>query len=241
MTSLRIVVLAGFTAVAVLWSAAYWLGPAGWIGAALAIAALYSYLYLTSGEAVLRLHKAREAAPGEFPEFERELAAAARRLLMAPPRLYVIPETAANSLVAGGDGEQSAVAVTEGLLGKLDAGELRVLAAHEVARIRMGDAAIECVVARLAMWLGGGGLGRAFVRLSLSPRHEFEEDSEAVKLAGGGPALASLIEKMRESNRAAPLRSAHAATDHLWMVNPGAFPAPFETHLPVLRRVGRLK
>lgn len=241
MTNLRIVVLAGLTAVAAMWTAAYWLGPAGWVGAAIAVSLLYSYLYFTSGDAVLRLHEAYEAAPGEHTELKLALANAAEACHVPAPKLCVIPEVASNSLVTGGDGEQSAVAVTQGLLRSLGPDDLRTLAVHEVSRIRAGDAAIECVVARLALWLGDGTLARAFVRLSLSPRHEYEEDDEAAKHTGDRAALARVIETMRESNRVSPLTTAHAATHHLWMVNPAAVAAPYETHLPVLRRVERLK
>jgi heat shock protein HtpX len=88
---------------------------------------------------VLSLYKARPLAPHELPELHRiieELAANAQ--LPAKPRLHYVPSKMMNAFAVGRR-EDSAIAVTDGLLRAMSLRQLAGILAHEVAHIRSGD------------------------------------------------------------------------------------------------------
>ncbi|HTR81243.1 MAG TPA: M48 family metalloprotease [Bacteroidota bacterium] len=86
------------------------------------------------------------------------------------PRLYIIPDPDPNAFATGKDPEHACIAVTEGLLEKLDREELQGVIAHEMGHVRNYDIRMMTVVAALigAVMLlsevglrsGGFGIGR---------------------------------------------------------------------------------
>ena len=92
-----------------------------------------------SSKLVLRLYKARPVAPNELIELQalmRELTA--RADLPAVPALHYVPSQMMNAFAVGRP-EDSAIAVTDGLLRGLDMRQLAGVLAHEVSHIRSGD------------------------------------------------------------------------------------------------------
>ena len=130
--------------------------------------------YYSSDKIVLGISRARPAAKEEFPHLYHVvegLAIAAG--LPAPPKCYVIEDTAPNAFAAGRKPETAVICVTTGLLAKLDRVELEGVIAHEMSHIKNYDVRLQTlvvvmagVVALLSDWMlrsfmwGGAGRGR---------------------------------------------------------------------------------
>lgn len=85
------------------------------------------------------------------------------------PKIYIIDDTAPNAFATGRDPEHAVVAVTSGLLQKLERSELEGVIAHELSHIGNRDILLSTVVVvlvgivalladffRRSMWFGGG-------------------------------------------------------------------------------------
>lgn len=85
------------------------------------------------------------------------------------PKIYIIDDTAPNAFATGRDPKHAVVAVTSGLLQKLDRSELEGVIAHELSHIGNRDILLSTVVVVLvgvvalladffmrSMWFGGG-------------------------------------------------------------------------------------
>jgi heat shock protein HtpX len=66
------------------------------------------------------------------------------------PKVYVIPDMAANAFATGRNPEHAAVAATEGVLRLMDDRELEGVIAHELAHVKHRDILISSVAATLA-------------------------------------------------------------------------------------------
>lgn len=92
-----------------------------------------------SPKLVLRLYKARPVAPNELTQLQslvRNLTA--RADLPAVPTLHYVPSQMMNAFAVGRP-EDSAIAVTDGLLRNLTLRQLAGVLAHEISHIRSGD------------------------------------------------------------------------------------------------------
>ena len=92
-----------------------------------------------SPKLVLRLYRARPIAPHELTELQaiiRELTA--RADLPAVPTLHYVPSQMMNAFAVGRP-DDSAIAVTDGLLRGLTVRQLAGVLAHEISHIRSGD------------------------------------------------------------------------------------------------------
>lgn len=88
---------------------------------------------------VLSLYKARALGPGELPELQEIVGQlAARAGLPAAPRLHYVASRMMNAFAVG-QRDDSAIAVTDGLLRAMTLRQLAGILAHEVAHIRSGD------------------------------------------------------------------------------------------------------
>jgi heat shock protein HtpX len=92
-----------------------------------------------SPKLVLGLYRARPLSPYDLPELHhivRQLAA--RADLPAMPQLFYVPSRVMNAFAVGRP-EESAIAITDGLLRGLTLRQLAGVLAHEVSHIRNGD------------------------------------------------------------------------------------------------------
>jgi heat shock protein HtpX len=69
---------------------------------------------------------------------------------MPKPQVYVVPDTDPNAFATGTHPQNSAVAVTQGLLDSLNREELQAVIAHEISHIRNYDVRLMTIVAALA-------------------------------------------------------------------------------------------
>jgi heat shock protein HtpX len=133
----------------------YVLGEAldfGYAGVALAAlvalgSAWASYYY--SDRIVLTLSRAREVTHQEQPYLHNTVEGLALAAGIRKPRVYLIEDTAPNAFATGRDPQHAVIAVTTGLLEKLDRLELEGVIAHEMAHIQHMDIRFSTLVAVL--------------------------------------------------------------------------------------------
>jgi heat shock protein HtpX len=127
-----------------------WQGAVVAIVIALVIALLLSAVSYYSGDSlVLGVSGAKEVNEGMSPQLMNvvhELAIAAN---IPMPRVYVIDDTAPNAFATGRDPNHASVAITTGLLQKLDREELQGVIGHELSHVRNLDIRFTLLVATL--------------------------------------------------------------------------------------------
>jgi heat shock protein HtpX len=144
-------------------------GPFG-VVVALLFAGVTSFVaYWKSDAVALRVSRAREASVEEYSRYHNLVEGLCIASGLPKPRLYVIDDPAPNAFATGRNPRQAAVAVTTGLLDKMNRIELEGVLAHELSHIKNYDILVSTlavtmvgVVAVLAdlgirmMWWGMG-------------------------------------------------------------------------------------
>ena len=129
--------------------------------------------YFAGDKLVLAQSQARELAPGEEPQLRNIVETLSIGLGIPLPRIYLIDDTAPNAFATGRDPKHASIAVTRGLVDKLDRTELEGVIAHELSHIGNHDIRVMLLVtvlvgtiALLSDWMlrsfawGGGRRGR---------------------------------------------------------------------------------
>ncbi len=109
--------------------------------------------YWFSDQIALSSAGAQEADPVEFRELHRILENLSITAGLPKPRLYIISDPAPNAFAAGRDPKHSVVAVTTGLLERLDRAELEGVLAHELSHVGNRDILVMTVAVVLAGFL----------------------------------------------------------------------------------------
>ncbi len=102
--------------------------------------------YFAGDQLVLSVSGAKEITDDTAPQVMnvvREMAIAAN---VPMPRVYIIEDTAPNAFATGRDPQHASVAVTTGLLEKLDREELQGVLGHELSHVRNLDIRFALVV-----------------------------------------------------------------------------------------------
>ncbi len=148
------------------------------LGAILLALLLSAGSYFGGDALVLGASQAHEITQEQAPQLYdvvKELSIAAG---VPMPRVYVIDDTAPNAFATGRDPKHASVAITTGLLQKLDREELQGVLGHELSHVRNHDIRFTLLVAvlvgsialladfflRFTFWggmFGGGGRGRS--------------------------------------------------------------------------------
>ncbi len=129
----------------------------------------FSYWY--SDKIVLAISRAREVKKQDAPELYRIVENLSITAGLPMPRIYIIEEAQPNAFATGRNPKKGVVAVTRGLLAKLDRTELEGVLAHELGHIGNRDILLSTVLValvgavviltdfffRIAFW---GGMGR---------------------------------------------------------------------------------
>lgn len=120
---------------------------------------------------MLRMYRATPLSGRDAPRLHRAVATLAERAgLSRTPQLYYVPSSTANAF-ATGHGDDTAVAVTDGILRKLSERQLVGVLSHEISHIRTGDTRImnlSDVIARMTHGLSYMGMGLVFLTLPLT-------------------------------------------------------------------------
>jgi heat shock protein HtpX len=107
-----------------------------------------SYWY--SDKIVLAITRAKLVKKEENPELHRIVENLAITGGLPKPKIYIIEEKQPNAFATGRNPKHSAIAVTKGLLERLDRSELEGVLAHELAHIGNRDILISTVAVVLA-------------------------------------------------------------------------------------------
>lgn len=104
----------------------------------------FSYWY--SDKIVLKMAHARPVERKNAPELYNIVENLAITAGLPMPRLYLVNEMAPNAFATGRNAEHAVVAVTEGLLERLDRSELEGVIAHELSHIGNRDMLVSTMV-----------------------------------------------------------------------------------------------
>lgn len=140
------------------------------VSVALAVAIVVGCIsYYSGGRIVLALSGAREIRKRDHPRLFNVVEEMAIAAGMPMPRVYIIEDSAPNAFATGRKPEEAAIAVTRGLLEKLNRDELQGVVAHEMSHIRnydvlfmtmmavmVGSVALLCDAFLRATYWGGG-------------------------------------------------------------------------------------
>ena len=104
--------------------------------AAVLIAGVGAFVsYYKSDQIVMAISKARPVEVSEFPHLYNSVEGLAIAAGLPTPKMYVIDDSAPNAFATGRNPEHAAIAVTTGLLEKLNRTELEGVIAHEMSHI----------------------------------------------------------------------------------------------------------
>jgi len=95
--------------------------------------------YWFSDRIVLSMTRAIPVEMSNHPELYRLVENLSITAGLPMPRIYLVPEAQANAFATGRDPEHAVIAVTQGLLEKLDKSELEGVLAHELSHIGNRD------------------------------------------------------------------------------------------------------
>jgi len=115
--------------------------------AAVLYSVLMSFLsYWYSDKIVLAMSRARPIEKKDNPELYRVVENLCITAGLPLPRIYIMDEAAPNAFATGRDPKHAVVAVTRGLLEKLEKSELEGVIAHELSHIGNRDMLLSTVV-----------------------------------------------------------------------------------------------
>ena len=266
MSNIRLVLLLGFLTALFLSIGYYFAGTNGMlIGLLVALGTNFlSYWY--SDKFVLKLYNAKKMSKNAYPELHKSLKEISKKASIPVPPIYFINTEVPNAFATGRNPQNSAVAVTKGLMEKLSHKEVISVLAHEVGHVKNRDTLISTVAATLAgaltwfsyLFLFGDDRNRSIlsyllifivaplsatlIRMAISRNREFGADLTGAKLSNPLD-LASALKKISDSTKHVRL-SGNEATAHLFIINPftsGNIMKLFSTHPSTEERVSRLR
>ena len=239
------------------------LGTIGLIGATIFSAVGLASLSRVSPKMVLNLYKARPFSDNEMPELQQLMRNLAKKAdLTVVPQLHYVPTKMLNAFAVGSR-DDSAIAVTDGLLRAMNMRQIAGILAHETSHIVNGDLKVmglADVLNRITSLLSTIGLigvplvfgtgidipyiGLALLifaptiggllQLGLSRAREYDADLDGVTLTGDPEGLASALSLLEQRQRG------------IWegMFLPGASlpqPSILRTHPKTEDRIARLQ
>jgi len=147
------------------------------------LSSFFSYWY--SDKVVLALTRARPIEKSDNPELYRIVENLCITAGLPLPRIYILNEAQPNAFATGRDKNHAVIAVTRGLLEKMDKVELEGVVAHELSHIGNKDLLLETMVVVLVGLVVM--LADIFWRMSFWGRQRRKERDE------GGNAIFFLI------------------------------------------------
>jgi len=108
------------------------------------------FSYWFSDKIVLGLSRAKEIKKSEAPELYHLVENLCITAGLPLPKIYIIDEAAPNAFATGRDKNHAVIAVTRGLLEKLEKVELEGVLAHELSHIGNHDMLLQTIVVILA-------------------------------------------------------------------------------------------
>ncbi len=161
--------------VAIGWVVGEFLGIGFWgLGGAVIFAVVMTWgSYFASDKIALSMSRAQPADEHEYLQLHNIVEGLSIAAGIPKPRVYVVNDDAPNAFATGRDPEHAAIAVTTGLMAKLDRDELEGVIAHELSHVKNRDTLVMTIAVTLvgvivlladwmirAMWWGGGSRDR---------------------------------------------------------------------------------
>lgn len=193
--------MTGFLVVVVAlgWLVSQMYGNVGILYAAVAFSLLMNVTaYWFSDKIALTATGAKEADDREFREIHRIVENLAITAGLPKPRVYVIDDQAPNAFAAGRNPKHAVVAVTTGLLSRLERSELEGVLAHELSHIGNRDILVMTVAVVLAGFIAI--ISDIFLRMSFFGGHNNRDNKNPIFLIAGivaiiiAPIAAQLIQ-----------------------------------------------
>ena len=174
----RSVLLAlGFIVILVLigWAVSLIAGLGSWgVVFALVVAGFLAFLsYWKSDSVALAMSRAKPADPQQYRRLHNLVEGLCIAAGLPKPRLYIIEDDAPNAFATGRNPKHAAVAVTTGLLEKMNRVELEGVLAHELSHIKNYDILVSTLAVTMVgavalisdigirmLWWNGGRRGR---------------------------------------------------------------------------------
>ncbi|MPZ97851.1 MAG: M48 family metalloprotease [Dehalococcoidia bacterium] len=150
------------------------LGYFGLVGAVIFAVIMVWGSYFGSARIALAANRANPADPAEYAQLHNIVEALCLGAGLPKPEVYVVDDLSPNAFATGRDPEHAAIAVTTGLLERMDRDELEAVLAHELSHVQNRDILVMTIAVTLvgvlvllsdwllrAMWFGGmrGGGG----------------------------------------------------------------------------------
>ena len=244
----------------------YFAGTGGMILGLLLALGVNIFSFWNSDKIVLRMYNAKKVRSNDYPELEESLKKLSEKAGIPKPPLYYIDNDTPNAFATGRSPDHAAVAVTKGLLVKLNTEEVEAVLAHELGHVKNRDTLISTMTATLAggltflyyIFIFGNNenrnmfsyillfvmapLAAAILRMTISRSRELEADKTGALLSNPLH-LATALEKISSDVKARPMQGNNAMST-LFIVNP--FRADFmtklfSTHPPMEERVSILR
>jgi heat shock protein HtpX len=114
-------------------------GPVGVVIAVVVAGGLAMGSYWKSDQIALSMSRAQPASEEEYPRLHNIVEGLCIAAGLPKPRLYVIHDEAPNAFATGRDPKHAAVAVTTGLMEKMNRIELEAVVAHELSHVKNYD------------------------------------------------------------------------------------------------------
>ncbi len=224
-------------------------GQSGMMIALLIALAMNGFAYWNSDKLALRAYRAQPIERGAHPQLDAMLDQLSQNAGIPRPAAYVIENAQPNAFATGRNPDNAAVAVTTGLLQRLNDREVAGVIAHELAHIKHRDTLIMTITAtlagaigmltHLAYFMGGNNarganplvmiaaaifapLAAMLVQMAISRTREYAADREGAIISGYPNDLADALEKIARTAPAICNRDAesHPETAHLFIFNP---------------------
>jgi heat shock protein HtpX len=224
--------LAGLTALFM--GVGYLIGGSGGAAIALLVAAATNlFAYWNSDRMVLSMHGAREIDQHAAPDLVGLVRELSHRAGLPMPRIYLMDNPQPNAFATGRNPQHGAVAVTTGLLQRLNREEVAGVIAHELAHIKNHDTLTMTITATIAgaismlaqfgLFFGGNRgsnngsgivgtlamvilapLAAMLVQMAISRTREYAADATGVQISGEPLSLASALGKIADAAHAIP-------------------------------------
>jgi heat shock protein HtpX len=125
-------------------------GQSGMVSAFILAAIMNMGAYWFSDKIVLKMYGAKEISASELPDVHTIVRRLAEQAKIPMPRIYLIPSSVPNAFATGRNPQHAAVAVTSGILERLNGEELEGVLGHELSHVLHRDILISTIAATVA-------------------------------------------------------------------------------------------
>ncbi len=161
------------------------------LGALIGSLAYAAFSYFGAAKTAMTITRAKEITRGDNPTLWNVVDNIVISQGMPMPKVYVLPDSGLNAFATGRGPNDAHVAITQGLLDKLDKAELEGVMAHEISHVKNYDIRVSTVVFGLVLAISL--LADIFIRMTFFSRGDRDRSGLLSLLGFVGAFLAPLI------------------------------------------------